>query len=140
MRHLYRLVVATLVRRRTLTLEWYLALQTMVVGAWVLTVLSFALSFRGRFFGWFTLIGFALVAQGALSVYALAKGRVGYPRTRQNLNLCRRSMFGVAMLWSLLTVLSGLSRPLGLYWPILLGFVGAALWCYMRLALRFKED
>ena len=131
-----------MVRRRTITLEWYVASMTTVVGVWVFTVLGIALVLNQpvRFLPVIFTVAMCFFLNGAVGLWALAQGKPGEPRSALNLNLCRRSMFVTALLWALLTVLSGLSRPFGLYWPILAGFVPAALWCYSRLHLRFKDE
>lgn len=141
-RKLYRALVSGMVRRRTITLEWFLACMTTVVGAWVFIVLGIALAFGRsvRFLPVVAAVAACFLLTGSLGVWALTRGRPGESRSTENLNQCRRSMFVTALLWALLTVLSGLSRPFGLYWPILAGFVPAAVWCYSRLYLRFKDE
>jgi hypothetical protein len=48
-------------------------------------------------------------------------------------------MLADALLWALLTIAFGVWRPLGVGWPLFAGIGSAAIWCYMRLNLRFRE-
>jgi hypothetical protein len=134
MRRLYRLLVAALERHRTVALEWYLALQTWTCGLWIGGQAWWQLR------PWLAFAGFTAVLVGGVATYALAQGRYRQPRSQANLDICRRSMFAVAVLWAVITLLDGIGRPFGLLWPVLLWNVIAALWCYARLSLRFTPD
>ena len=137
----YRVALAALIRYRTVVLEAFLASQTCLLGIWVLGVLVYGL-LRGVGVGIliYLPIGLALAGNGGVNLAALLAVRAGAPRSKRNLDVCRRCSFTNALIWALLTIMSGLSRPFGLYWPILLGFVFGALWCYYRLNLRFTPE
>jgi len=137
----YRVALAALIRYRTVVLEGFIAFQTAAVGAWILGVLVLALVIRAPLaYLMYGVLGAALAGTGALNLGALLVGRPGVTRSQKNLDVCRRCMFVAALLWALLTIMSGIARPFGLYWPTFLGHVAGALWCYYRLNLRFTPE
>lgn len=134
----YEWTICALLHHRTTVLEWFLAMEALLCGLWVLK--------PGAAFGAPTLLtylpesltGAVFTAHGLLAVLALARVRPGKPRGLRNLDLCRRSALASAALWTMVLASYLFAGPGStLVIPLLAGFVISSLWVYFRLFLLF---
>lgn len=140
MSRLYACLVRALLRHRTITLEWFLALQSLTCGLWILSPHQ---SIRSDVIlavvpEW--ALGLVFAAHGLAATLVLVRGQFKQPRSQRNLDYCRRSALASAALWTILALGYALVPPVGsVAVPVLLGFVASALWVYLRLYLRYSE-
>lgn len=135
----YRAVVGAVLRHRTFVLEWFLALEALFCGLWILAPWP-SFSANSLLSGLpEPLIGLVFILHGGLAAYALMKENAPrHPRSQANLDLCRRSALMSAWFWSLVLGSFALVSPQAtLAIPVFMSFVFAAFWVYLRLYLRY---
>jgi len=136
MRALEESLYRALLTRATWTLESFLSAQAIVWGAWV--GWPWTDVFRSIPGDAYSVM--ALVPEGALGLVFLIHGLVhGWAIRRKDVHLCRRAALAAAVLWSIVFASLLATIPLATSTPIYASNVGACLWVYLRLHLRFAN-
>lgn len=140
--HEESLIDRALLRHRTFILEWFLALEAMFLGVYIL--LPGATFTRATALAdvpeWLT--GLLFILHGSVGVWILlAENQRGVTRSQRNLDFCRRSALASAGFWSAITLSYVIAPPAftSLAVPTTFSFVLASIWVYFRLYMRFKR-
>lgn len=121
--------VDLLLRRRTYVLEVFLALESLLVGAWVLYPGANAFSADILSLIPDPILATVMITHGSGSLMAI------YYR---DVDMCRRSALGSVAIWSFLLAIFAFAPPHTLLTvPLVAGLACAALWVYLRLYLRY---
>jgi hypothetical protein len=137
-------VIDALISKRTFALEWFLGLEALLWGLfilqpWIATFdsLPVAYSVIGWLPEWF--VGGFFTLHGSLSCWALWRTLTAPPDSdrRYWVGWCRRAALVSAGAWSLVLTSFLFAAPGSTATPIYLGLTCASAWVYLRLRLRF---
>lgn len=135
------LIERALLRHRTFILEWFLGLEALFLGLYMIM--------PGPTFTTATaladipepLTGLLFMAQGGITLWILTRENAPKTsRSQRNLDHCRWSALSSAAFWTCILASYVMAPPAltSMSVPLTFSFVLASLWVYFRLYLRFK--
>ncbi|MGE0456396.1 MAG: hypothetical protein AB7I13_00390 [Vicinamibacterales bacterium] len=137
---LYDALMGALLRHRTFILEWFLALEAICCGLWIIAPTQ---TFTGASVLKDVpepLTGTLFLAFGTIGIWVQLRENVPKKaRSQANLDFCRRWALASSGFWTLIVTSYLLARGTVLAVPMMIGFVLGSLWVYFRLYLRFKR-